>query len=139
MARTKQMPLKNVPYPGSAYIKHVLNTKRWKTPYLGIKLKLKEKDELTGGIKKCKKAQNGTRAISEIRKYQRTTDLVLNKVPFQRLVKQIVNDMYAESGYRMQSAAIGAIQVVSNTVSHYSVISFKIRLKRQLSFLISVL
>ena len=43
----------------------------------------------TGGVKKPHKFRPGTVAIREIRKYQKSTDLFIRKLPFQRLVRKI--------------------------------------------------
>lgn len=53
----------------------------------------------------------GTVALREIRKYQKSTDLLIPKLSFQRLVKEITSNLPgARSEYRFQSAAILAIQ-----------------------------
>ena len=54
----------------------------------------------------------GTVALREIRRYQKSTDLLLRKRPFQRIVREIADDMRAlhESEYRFQSTALGALQ-----------------------------
>jgi histone H3 len=43
----------------------------------------------TGGMKKPHCYRLGTVAIREIHKYQKNTDLLIRKAPFQRLVKEI--------------------------------------------------
>ena len=53
----------------------------------------------------------GTVALREIRKYQKTTDLLIRKLPFQRLVREIAQESKAD--LRFQSAAIGALQEAS--------------------------
>lgn len=50
----------------------------------------------------------GTVALREIRKYQRSTDLLIRKMPFQRLVREIVSEL--DPNLRMQSMAVMAIQ-----------------------------
>jgi len=47
----------------------------------------------------------------EIRRYQRTTDALLRKLPFQRLVREIVQS-YTRAGevFRWQASALEAIQ-----------------------------
>ncbi|KAL2892830.1 histone H3.3a [Bienertia sinuspersici] len=40
----------------------------------------------TGGVKKPHRFRPGTVALREIRKYQKSTDLLIRKLPFQRLV-----------------------------------------------------
>ena len=47
-------------------------------------------------------------ALREIRRYQKTTELLLRKLPFQRLVREIAEEQTA--GLRFQSSAILAIQ-----------------------------
>ena len=51
----------------------------------------------------------GTVALREIRKYQKSTELLIRKLPFQRLVREIAQDF--KTDLRFQSAAIGALQV----------------------------
>merc|ERR1712078_888854 len=41
------------------------------------------------GMKKPHRFRPGTKALMEIRKYQKTSDLLLRKLPFQRLVREI--------------------------------------------------
>lgn len=50
----------------------------------------------------------GRVALEEIRKYQKTTELLLRKLPFQRLVREIAEQ--TKSGLRFQSAALAALQ-----------------------------
>lgn len=50
----------------------------------------------------------GTVALREIRRYQKSTDLLLRKLPFQRLVREIAQDFAPD--LRFQSAAILALQ-----------------------------
>ena len=47
-------------------------------------------------------------ALREIRKFQKSTDLLIRKLPFQRLVREIVQDYKAD--IRFQSNAILALQ-----------------------------
>lgn len=50
----------------------------------------------------------GTVALREIRRYQKSTDLLLKKLPFQRLVREIAQAANRE--YRFRSTALLAIQ-----------------------------
>mmetsp|Transcript_863 Transcript_863/g.1515 ORF Transcript_863/g.1515 Transcript_863/m.1515 type:complete len:158 (-) Transcript_863:874-1347(-) len=50
----------------------------------------------------------GTVALREIRKYQKTTNLLILKRPFQRLVREIAHDL--KSDFRFHKAAIEALQ-----------------------------
>jgi histone H3/H4 len=51
----------------------------------------------------------GERALREIRQYQTSTDLLLRRLPFARLVKEIQQNMMREP-YRWQGVAILALQ-----------------------------
>lgn len=66
---------------------------------------------LIGGIKKPRRYRPGTVALREIRKYQKTTELLIRKLPFQRLVREITNEMHSD--LRFQSTALLALQEAS--------------------------
>jgi histone H3 len=61
-----------------------------------------------GGLRRPHRYRPGTVALREIRRYQKSTDLLLRKAPFQRLVREIMQDM--KSDIRCQSTAILALQ-----------------------------
>ena len=46
-----------------------------------------------GGPKKKRRYRPGTVALKEIRKYQRSTELLIRKLPFARLVREIGNSL----------------------------------------------
>lgn len=50
----------------------------------------------------------GTVALREIRRYQKTTDLLIRKTAFQRVVREIAEDKL--EGLRFQSSALEALQ-----------------------------
>ena len=58
---------------------------------------------------KPRRYRPGTVALREIRKYQKTTDLLIRKLPFQRLVREILQEML-QKDYRIQSTALMALQ-----------------------------
>lgn len=68
----------------------------------------------SGGVRKKRRFRPGTVALKEIRKYQKSTELLIRKLPFQRLVREIANDIATGShfsgGVRFQSAAVVALQ-----------------------------
>ena len=64
-----------------------------------------------GGVKKPHRYRPGTVALREIRKYQKSTDLLIRKLPFQRLVREIAQDF--KTDLRFQSTAILALQEAS--------------------------
>lgn len=61
---------------------------------------------------KKRRFRPGTKAIMEIRKYQRTTTLLIRKLPFSRLVREITREYFTVPGfeYRFQSSALLALQ-----------------------------
>ena len=64
-----------------------------------------------GGVKRPHRFRPGTVALREIRRYQKTTDLLLRKLPFQRLVREIAGGF--NNNLRFQSSAIMALQEAS--------------------------
>lgn len=64
-----------------------------------------------GGVKRPHKYRPGTVALREIRKYQKSTELLIRKLPFQRLVREIAQEFRHD--LRFQSAAIAALQEAS--------------------------
>lgn len=65
------------------------------------------------GVKK-RRYRPGTNALREIRQFQRSTDLLLRKLPFARLVKEIAeNYIGVDYGIRWQSNAVLALQEAS--------------------------
>jgi len=65
---------------------------------------------------KKRRYRPGTVALREIRRYQKGTDLLLRKLPFQRLVREIMQDIRAEKrglalgDMRIQKSALLALQ-----------------------------
>lgn len=64
-----------------------------------------------GFVNKKRRYRPGTVALRQIRRYQKSTDLLLPKIPFQRLVREIAMDF--QPGLRFQSSAILAMQEAS--------------------------
>ncbi len=62
----------------------------------------------SGGVKKPHKYRPGTVALREIRRYQKSTDLLIKKLPFQRLVREISQEF--KTDFRFQRDAILALQ-----------------------------
>ncbi|XP_033116239.1 histone H3-like centromeric protein CSE4 [Anneissia japonica] len=65
----------------------------------------------TGGVKKPHRYRPGTVALREIRRYQKSTELLIRKLPFQRLVREIAQDF--KTDLRFQSSAAMALQEAS--------------------------
>ena len=87
MARTKQTARKS--------------TGRGKVPRRQLATKAARRLAPTGGVKKPHRYRPGTVCIREIRKYQKSTELLIRKLPFQRLVREI-SDTF-RSNFRFQS------------------------------------
>ena len=62
----------------------------------------------SGTAKKARRYRPGTVALKEIRRYQKSTELLIRKMPFQRLVREIAQDF--KTDLRFQSSAIIALQ-----------------------------
>lgn len=61
-----------------------------------------------GGIKKAHRFRPGTVALREIRKYQKSSELLIRKLPFQRLVREISYGIKPD--LRFRSEALMALQ-----------------------------
>merc|ERR1712072_220906 len=90
MARTKQTARKST--GGKAPRKQ-----------LAAKAARKSAPTQTGGVKKPHRYKPGTVALREIRRYQKSTELLIRKLPFQRLVREIAQDF--KTDLRFQSSA----------------------------------
>ena len=101
MARTKQAARKQASPMGGAT--------SGKAPRKQIASKAARKSTPSiGGIKKPHRYRPGTVALREIRKYQKSTELLLRKLPFQRLVREVAQEF--KSDLRFQSSAVLALQ-----------------------------
>ena len=110
MARTKQTARKNATVAGKAPRKVVVGSKA-----------ARKSAPAMAGVKKPHRFRPGTVALREIRKYQKSTELLIRKMPFQRLVKEVsffylilfqVSSEF-KTDLRFQSSAILALQEAS--------------------------
>jgi len=81
-----------------------------------------KKASSTVGIKNPRKkyrARPGTSALRQIRRYQKSTDMLISKAPFSRLVREIASDFKFD--LRFQADAIQAIQAAAEQylVEHF--------------------
>ena len=58
----------------------------------------------TGGVKKPHRYRPGTVALREIRRYQKSTELLIRKLPFQRLVREIAQDFKTDLRFQGSEA-----------------------------------
>lgn len=61
-----------------------------------------------GGLKKARRFKPGTVALREVKRYQKSTELLLLRAPFQRFVKEICRGI--DPDIRFQSQALLALQ-----------------------------
>ena len=66
---------------------------------------------VVGGVRRPHRYRPGTVALREIRRYQKGTELLVRKMPFQRLVREIAQDF--KSDLRFASSAVLALQEAS--------------------------
>ena len=78
MARTKQTARKST---GGKVPRKQLATKA-----------ARKSSPAAGAVKKPHRYRPGTVALREIRKYQKSTELLIRKLPFQRLVREVAQD-----------------------------------------------
>jgi len=102
MARTKQTARKQTSTAGKAPRKVPHGTKA-----------AKKSAPATSGIKKTHRFRPGTVALREIRRYQKSTELLVRKLPFQRLVREIAQEF--KTDLRFQSSAVLALQEASES------------------------
>ena len=83
-----------------------------------LKTKSRKGAPATGGVKKPHRFRAGTRALREIRHYQKRTDLLIRRRPFRRLIRQYLNEHPLGSGEapRIQENAILALQEASEAM-----------------------
>ena len=94
MARTKQTARKS---SGGKCPRMVLNTRHGRRTRAS-----------RGGVKKPHRFRPGTVALREIRRYQQSYDLLIRKLPFQRLVKEVAQSIKPD--LRFQSLTILTLQ-----------------------------
>ena len=101
MARTKQTAKKTT--GGKAPRKQVAGKAARKAP-----------PKATGSAKKPHRFRPGTVALREIRRFQKSSELLVRKLPFQRLVREIAeewgNKPNSNEPLRWQASAVLALQ-----------------------------
>jgi histone H3 len=113
MARAKQTAHKSIGYVTTflARVRCILTYLfvSGKKPRKAVASKAARKSAVaSGGVKKAHRFRPGTVAFREIRRYQQSTELLIRKLPFQRLVREIAQDYTTH--LRFQTSAIQALQ-----------------------------
>ena len=80
---------------------------------MGGTRKVSSKTKWKGGLRKPHKWRPGTVALREIKRYQKSYELLIRKTPFLRLVKEVIDKLYPHENYRVQSTAVLALQEAS--------------------------
>ena len=83
------------------------------TNFIGTKSAKKSAPIVQKGIKRPRRFRPGTVALREIRKFQKSTELLIRKLPFQRVVREIATKY--KSDLHFQSQAILALQEATET------------------------
>ena len=76
--------------------------------YKTVNGRREQRRQYTGGERTPRRWRRGTVALREIRKYQKSTELLIRKLPFQRLLREIAQQI--KHDLRFQSTAILALQ-----------------------------
>ena len=109
MARTKQQAVR-IPQTGEKV------PKKEHMPTGDKKIHKKTRKELRAeGVKVPKRYRPGTVALREIRKYQKSTELLIKKLPFQRLCREVAQELFEKgevrtNELRFQTSAVLALQ-----------------------------
>merc|ERR1712078_469755 len=78
---------------------------------LASKAARKSAGSIVGQGNKTRRFKPGTKALREIKKFQKTTDLLLRRLPFQRLVREIAHEHNVDLMF--QGQALLALQEAS--------------------------
>ena len=63
-----------------------------------------------GKVRKPRRYRPGTVALRETKRHQKSTELLIRKLPFQRLVREIVQELFKTESHRFQSTTILDLQ-----------------------------
>jgi len=107
MARTKQTARKST--GGKIDRARILEAKRGKNE--GAKTRKGKGKGEVAGVKKKHRWRPGTVALREIRRFQKSTELLIPRSPFLRLMREVINEVKeGPNSLRVQVGAVGALQ-----------------------------
>ena len=101
---------------------YIMRTKNWTSEQITVHVKYlakvwrqrkREYAKRTGVNEKKKRYRPGALALAEIRKYQKSTQSLIPKLPFRRLVREIAQS--EKQDIRMQETALEALQEAAET------------------------
>lgn len=107
MVRTKQTARKSTGGETPKIYK-ILETKTKTLKHKGKHLPPVGRHQKQGEKRGVKRYRPGTVALKEIRRYQKTTELLIRTAPFQRLVKEVSQKF--KHDFRYQASALQALQ-----------------------------
>ena len=96
--------------------KYIMQTKNWTSEQITVHMKYlaklwrqrkREYARRTGVNERKKRYRPGALALAEIRKYQKSTESLIPKLPFRRLVRELVQS--EKQDIRMQETALEAL------------------------------
>ena len=101
---------------------YIMQTKNWTSEQITVHMKYlaklwrqrkREYAKRTGTNKRKKRYRPGALTLAEIRKYQKSTESLIPKLPFRRLVKELVQS--EKQDIRIQETALEALQEAAET------------------------
>jgi histone H3 len=116
MARTKQIPRMHVSEGGLVQTMLSAKPAQESAPSVCASVRFSHilpSSFFTQAVKKQHRFRPGTVALREIRRYQKSTALLIRKLPFQRLVREMAQDQDIRVNLRFQSTALAALQEAS--------------------------
>ena len=102
--------------------KYLMHTKNWTSEQITVHIKYlakmwrqrkREYARRTGVTEKTKRYRPGVLALAEIRKYQQSTESLIPRLPFRRLVRELVQNK--KQDIRIQETALEALQEAAET------------------------
>jgi histone H3 len=88
---------------------------------------LKSKHEGGGGLKKPHRFKPGTVALRQIRKYQKSTDLLIPRAPFLRLLRGIINDHHTD-----MRLSLGSLEMIRHDAEMFMTSFLEVALRSTL-------
>lgn len=111
MARTKAQVIKTASDATQLIsANRILKAKGQKKVAVNLPSKKRAKPTISGGVVRPHRYRPGTVALREIRYFQKSTQLLLRKSPFARLVREIAQDLLLKPDLYWQSTAMLALQ-----------------------------
>jgi hypothetical protein len=100
----------------------LLPSARGRNPRNGLtRVRARPRPTQAPAAKKPHRYRPGAIALREIRKYQKSTDRLVRRLPFQRLCREILDDVQFTDIKRMQQEAIDCLQVTSFVCRNYNI------------------